>query len=121
MVGSLEIFVSERDDVVVVELKGSADISATTMLESRLAGILASGRNWIVMDLSDLEFTSSVGLGSLIRAHIRCRESGGCLGMANPQPAVMKVFKTTRLNELFELYDSVNEALEEIKVKGRQG
>jgi len=121
MVGGLEISVFERGDVVVVELKGSADISATTMLESRLAGILGSGRNWIVMDLSGLTFTSSVGLGSLIRTHIRCRDSGGGLAMVNPQPAVMKVFKTTRLNELFELYGSVNEALEGIKVKGSDG
>ncbi len=121
MAGGLEISVVERDNVAVVKLKGSADISETTMLESRLAGIFASGRNRIVMDLSGLEFTSSVGLGSLIRTHIRCRDSGGGMALVNPRAAVMRVFKTTRLNELFELYGSVNEALEEIKVKGSDG
>lgn len=121
MTGGLEISVVERDDVVVVELKGSADISETTVLESRLAGIFAMERNRIVIDLSGLTFTSSVGLGSLIRTHIRCRDSGGGLALVNPQPAVMRVFKTTRLNDLFELYGSVNEAFEAIKVKGIQG
>jgi anti-sigma B factor antagonist len=108
----LEILVSEREDTIVLSLSGSADMGEAELLNQHLEKEFSQGRYKMVIDLSDLEFTSSMGLGSLIRAHTKCRQEKGRLSLVNPQPAVMKVIQTTHLNELFNIYQTLDEAMQ---------
>jgi len=114
----LEIKVSEQKKATIVSLAGSADMREAEVLDTQLEKEFSLGRYNLVMDLSKLEFMSSMGLGSLIRAHIRCRAKKGRLSLVNPQPAVLKVIQTTRLNELFNIYGTLEEALEVSKEEG---
>ncbi len=107
----LAISTNERDEATIITLSGSAALGEASVLERHLQAVFSQGRYKLVIDLSGLDFTSSLGLGSLIRAHTRCREHAGFLFLVNPQPRVMKVFKTTHLDELFHIYAKVEEAI----------
>lgn len=107
----LAISRTEQENTTIFQLSGSADLTEAGILDTHLQEAFAQGRYRLVMDLSDLEFTSSLGLSSLIRAHTRCRNNEGQLLLVNPQPKVLRVFKTTRLTELFSIYPSVEEAI----------
>jgi anti-sigma B factor antagonist len=109
---NLAISTTEHENTTIFQLNGSANLVEVGLLDKHLQSVFADGKYRLVIDLSDLTFTSSLGLGSLIRAHTRCRENEGQLTLVNPQPKVLRIFKTTRLTHLFAIYPSVEEAME---------
>ena len=108
----LEIRTSESKRTTVIELSGSVDMREAKALNSHLEKIFSQEKYHLVMDLSGLKFTGSMGLGTFIQTHTKCREHEGRLALVNPQPAVMKVFRTTRLDKLFNIYSTVEDAIE---------
>ncbi|MBN1845116.1 MAG: STAS domain-containing protein [Sedimentisphaerales bacterium] len=108
----LAITTSQTPNATIMELAGSADIGEAGLLDRRLQDTFSQGHYRVIIDLSRLDFTSSLGLGSLIRAHNRCRQQNGRLILVNPQPKVMRVFLTTRLNDLFRIVDRLDDALQ---------
>lgn len=67
----------------------------------------------LVLDLAALEFLDSAGLGSLIALLKRLGERGGDVRIANLQKRVRVVFEITRAYKIFEIFDSVDEALKD--------
>jgi anti-sigma B factor antagonist len=55
---------------------------------------------------------SSSALGMLITLHKRIREKNGQLKLCNIQPAIYEVFVITRLNEIFDIHQSQQQALQ---------
>jgi len=80
-------------------------------LGAHLGRLLARRPPRLVVDLAELAFTSSLGLSALIEAHRKCQAQGGCLILAEPQAAILKVFQTTRLDTLFQICPTVQEAV----------
>jgi anti-sigma B factor antagonist len=65
----------------------------------------------IVLDLAAMEFVDSAGLGVLIALLKRVSERGGDIRIACLQKKARVVFEITRAYKLFEIFDSVEEAL----------
>lgn len=65
----------------------------------------------MVADLSGLNFIDSSGLGSLVATIKMLRKNQGDLRLCGLKPAVQSVFQLTRLFKVFEVYDSVGEAV----------
>ena len=109
----LDISLLEREGVTVMILSGSVDMSDIEEFEIPLRQTFSAGLSNLILDLGALNFMASIGLGVLIRAHRECRNKSGRLILVNPQPAIMKVFETTRLDTLFIIYGTVEEAMGE--------
>ena len=112
---NLDISITKDDQATIISLNGSADMQEANMLNEHLEKVFEEKCYTLVIDLSELKFTSSMGLGSLIMAHSACKENMGRLAIVNPQPAVMKIFITTRLDQLFNIFKSVEEAKEALR------
>jgi len=65
----------------------------------------------VVMDLGGVEFLDSAGLGALIALLKRVTERGGDLKIARLQKKARMVFEITRAYEVFDILDSVEEAV----------
>jgi anti-sigma B factor antagonist len=65
-----------------------------------------------VLDFSGVAHMSSSALGMLITLHKRIREKGGELRLCGIQPAIMEVFVITRLNEIFSICPTKEQALQ---------
>jgi anti-sigma B factor antagonist len=63
-----------------------------------------------VLDLSEVTFLDSTGLGVLITGLKRCRSAGGNLVLVTAQPNVLKVLEITGLNDVFKVHDTVEGA-----------
>lgn len=107
----LDIKIREQDEVVVMSLSGSADMSEISRLNRQLEGLFVEGRKQVVLELLGLEFASSMALGAMIRTYTRCRERGGRLVLVGPQDALRQVLRTTRLDELFQFAETVEEGI----------
>jgi anti-sigma B factor antagonist len=64
-----------------------------------------------VIDLKQVEFMDSAGLGTLIAVLKRITEHGGDMKVACLQKKPRMVFEITRAYKVFEIYDTVDEAL----------
>jgi len=111
----MEYKVRTEGSITVLELNGDLDVSSAPTLQAALQEIIDQGGQRVIVDLSDVPFMDSSGLGVLVAAHRRMTAIGGQLALANPAPTLQKVFELTRTNRLFKVYDSVEDAMEALK------
>ncbi|MFH1686002.1 MAG: STAS domain-containing protein [bacterium] len=99
-------------NVAVFELSGKImGGEATTMFHGRIRENVNNHIKSVVIDLKDVVWINSVGLGMLISALTTIRTAGGRLVLANIT-AVESLLSLTRLITVFEIYDSQKAAVE---------
>jgi anti-sigma B factor antagonist len=94
----------------VVEAKGEIDLYTAPKLKEELGSLVEQDRVRIVIDLADVEFLDSTGLGVLIGSLKRCRERDGDFALAAPRETVQKVLHITGLDKVFPIHATVDEA-----------
>ena len=77
-----------------------------------LERLISEGYKHLVMDFSELEWTNSAGIGSLISCYHTLRRHEGELKFASPTPKVKYYLSITKLDQVFHVYSSVDEAVE---------
>jgi len=96
---------------VVIHLRGEADGANAEHLSEHLYPVLDRDPIRVVLNLADLEFINSLGLGALIEFRNELASRGGQLRLAGATASVLEVLRKTRLNELFPLFDDTESAL----------
>ena len=66
----------------------------------------------VLLDFSNVEYLSSAALGKLIVMDKKVKAAQGQLKMCSVRPDILEVFKITRLDKLFSIFDSREQALE---------
>jgi len=107
----LSIDTQQRGQAVLVSLRGSVSISQADVLRAKMEELASRATRTIVIDLGDMDFICSAGLGAIISGHLKSRHHNGRICLANPQPAVRQLLETTRLTKLFGVYETVEEAM----------
>ena len=107
----LHLDVARRGDAVVVKVDGSVAMAEAEQLRAVLEDLAAQRVPLIVLDVSEMDFIGSVGLGAIISGHLKCRHHRGQIKLVNPTEPVRELLETTRLNKLFGIYASVEQAL----------
>ena len=107
----LRLDVSRRGDATVIKVSGSVSMSEAELLRESLEKLAAERVALIVLDLSEMNFICSLGLGAIISGHLKCRHHHGRIKLVSPTAPVRELLETTRLNKLFGVYESVDEAL----------
>jgi anti-anti-sigma factor len=101
-------------DTLVVAPAGRIDQSNAEEFKTALATHLetcASGKDRLVLDLSQLEYISSAGLRVLMLAGKQAKAQGGTLVLSGPQPLVAEIFQISRFTMVFTITPSLQEAL----------
>lgn len=99
------------EGITIVTLQGETlDASNAKALRAQLAPVLAPGAK-LVFDLTDVRFVDSSGLGVLLSCLRRVHSSGGDLKLCGMAKAVRALFELVRMNRIFEIYNSRDEAL----------
>ena len=99
------------DEVVVLDARGRITLGAETEnLRQRISAIIGAGRKCIVLDLGNVDYIDSAGLGILAASSASARRAGGQLKLVNLTKRVRDLLQITRLSTLFEVYDSVEKA-----------
>ncbi|MBK8482661.1 MAG: STAS domain-containing protein [Proteobacteria bacterium] len=110
-----------HDVLVVTLLDGRIDSGNLTGFRDALDPFLAGGITKVAIELSQVEFIDSSGLGALIALFKRLPEQG-TLAICNAQDRVLKLLKLTRLNKVFTLCDTLEHCLAELgPVSGATG
>jgi len=97
-------------DHTVVEIGGEIDVYTAPRLRERLIEVVGAGERRVVVDLGRVEFLASTGLGVLVGAHRRLRAREGSLTLVCPHERLLKIFRITGLDSVFDIYDTVESA-----------
>lgn len=97
--------------VVLLRLAGTVDARTFEQLEMAVQDILARGGNKLIVDLSQVHYLSSAGIGIFMHAMSEARSSGGELVLLALTPAVAEIFESLHLSPLFRIAKNRAEAL----------
>ncbi len=106
----MNIHVSERDHVTLVEASGRIDSMNAHELGEALIREIEGGHVHLVLDLASVDYMSSAGLREIVSALKKVRSSGD-LRLAQPSPRVQEVLEMAGLDTIFQIYPSQIEAV----------
>ena len=86
------------------------------MLAASRSG-LESGQDSFVVDLSSIDYMNSVGLNFLLQLEKQAKKRGGGIAVANASKKVVHLLEITKLKQIFNLNDSIEEAIQSLAVK----
>ena len=114
---SMEIRVRTVGEVAVLEVTGRMVLTegeTDSLLRDRVADLIAQGHRHIVVTLSQVTQVDTSGLKQLLAAHLAVTRLGGQLRLANPTKRIRGLLGITRLNTLFEMFDSEQAAIDSL-------
>jgi anti-sigma B factor antagonist len=102
----------ERDGIVILEPKGKIlGGPDATVLKERLQSLIDGGKTRVVIDLADVDYMNSTGLGILISTLTTLRKANGELKLANVTEKIQSLLTITKLVTVFDDYETVDEAV----------
>ena len=105
--------VNERCSSVV--LAGRLDARNAQTLKETLNQIIEGGVTQLVVDLAQVPFIDSAGLAALVSALKSSRRAGGNVMLSGIQPQARTVFSLTMLDRVFNIYTSIEAALDDLE------
>lgn len=101
---TLNIGMEENSNRMLVTVAGEIDAEQRKTLKSGLEeGIQTYKPEAVVIDCRDLDYIDSTGLGVLVSSLKSVKDYGGTVSIINLKPFLLKVFRITGLDEIFEL------------------
>jgi anti-sigma B factor antagonist len=112
----MDMKIEEKYNSVVVHLRGKLfGGSFGVELSNALHKLLDEGKKNIVLDLDGVTVLNSSGFGILVASYTTVKNGGGDLKLAKISTKIKGVLSITKLNQIFEQYSTVEEALESFK------
>ena len=106
----------ESKGVTIIELTGNVMGGPdATSLNEQLHRLIDDKKNRVVVDLDEVKFINSSGLGMLIGGLTTLRNNGGELKLARASKKIEELLKMTKLSTVFDVHKSVNEAVAAFK------
>jgi len=99
-------------DVVILDLAGRLWI-LDLPLRDLMNTLLSENKRHFVLNLAAVDYIDSSGLGQLISIWTSIRNKKGHMTVLNPTRRVQRLFEITRLNSVFEILDSENDAVQQ--------
>ncbi len=109
---ALEIVEKEVNGVTVLQLIGRITLGEeSNQLRTKLKEILSQGKTQLVLDLAEITYIDSAGLGTLVAGYTSAQNQGANLKLANLTKRFNEQLHITKLVTVFDVYNSVDEAV----------
>ena len=106
--------ISERNagKVTVLDLSGRITLGeGDALLKDKLHSLLHQGRKDVLLNLGNVQYVDSAGLGAIVSAYTTMTRDGGSLKLVNVTKKLQDLLSITKLLTVFETFDSEDEAL----------
>ena len=99
-------------DVMVLDVKGKITLGeGDEMLKDKVNSLVNQGQRKIVLNLADVPYLDSAGLGEVVRAYTTVSRQGGSLKLLNLTKRISDLLAITKLLTVFETFDTEKEAV----------
>jgi len=107
----LTLTTREADGKTIVAVGGEIDVYTAPKLRDKITELVAGGAYDLVVDMQEVEFLDSTGLGVLVGGLKKVRAHNGSLQLVCNQDRLLKIFRITGLAKVFVIHESADEAL----------
>lgn len=110
----MQLVHEKKGSVVVVKpLEKRMDATIAADFKTQMGVLINEGQAIFVLDLSEVDFVDSSGLGAIV-ASLKMLGGKGDLVIASAGEKVMKLFKLTRMDRVFQVFPTSDEALAQL-------
>jgi anti-anti-sigma factor len=106
--------IGDNGEVLVVDVTGSLDAHTVPGFENEMNSLIEQGNFNVLINASKIDYISSAGLGVFMSILDTVEEKGGSLNVLKAPEQFTKVFAMMGFDDLFESYETEDEALEQI-------
>ncbi len=115
----MEFYYHDVDkDVLILSADGGLIAATADQFAGELDQLVQLGCRKLIVDCTRLTYISSYGLGVLVRLHKKLASRGGDVKLAAIAGAIPKLLSMVRLDRVFEIYPTVDEAREAFRKVG---
>jgi anti-sigma B factor antagonist len=110
--------ISERDSgsVTILDLSGKVTLGeGDNLLKDKLNSLLHQGKKKVLLNLAQVNYVDSAGLGAIVSAYTTVTRDGGSLKLANVTKRLQDLLSITKLLTVFETFDSEDEGVRSFK------
>jgi anti-anti-sigma factor len=108
---NFEMARAEAGGVPVLRLKGRLTLGeGSKALRAKLAEIAAEGHKYILLDLADITYVDSSGLGALVAGYNSLKSKGGTVGLFQVPKRVQDLLEMSGLTAVFRIFHTEKEA-----------
>jgi anti-sigma B factor antagonist len=114
--------ISERavGDVVVLDVKGRITLGdGDEVLKDKVNAVVGKGQKKILLNLADVPYVDSAGLGEIVRTYTTVSRQGGSLKLLNLTKRISDLLAITKLLTVFETFDSEPEAIKSFSASAK--
>jgi anti-sigma B factor antagonist len=104
------------DDVTILDLKGKITLGeGDEALKDKINSLALQNRKRILLNLGEVPYIDSAGLGEIVRTYTTISRQGGQLKLVNLTKRITDLLSITKLLTVFETFDSESDALQSFK------
>ena len=109
---SLDIQQREREGIVILDLKGRVVVGESIAgLRERIRELSDSGSINVILNLKEVDYIDSTGLGGLVICYTTLKKAGGALKVLNLSKRTVELLILTKLSTVFEMFDDEQDAV----------
>lgn len=112
---TLQYSSSTKGGVTIIKIGGNLDIQSAPKLNTKLGEAIDGGVKNIILNLADVDYIASAGLGAIVSNNGRLRKQGGEILISGMSDKIQKIFKLLGFLHLFKTYKNDEEAINSYK------
>lgn len=111
----LEVSISRTGNIPIVALSGDIDTYTCAKLREAIVDLINEGDLRVVINMSNVNYIDSSGLGTLVGGLRRVNEKNGELAISSATPQLLKVFNITGLSRVFDIFENEGDAVRSLE------
>jgi anti-sigma B factor antagonist len=107
----LEIESREKEGLKILDLSGKLTVGGASDLREKVNAEIAAGNFQQILNLKDVEYIDSTGLGTMVICYMSVQRAGGALKLANLNRRNLELVLLTKLSTVFQIFNDEQEAV----------
>lgn len=108
---ALDIQRREKEGITILDLKGRLVVGDASLLREKVNEEATSGKTNVVLNLADVDYIDSTGLGTMVICYTSLQKAGGALKLYNLNRRNIELLLLTKLSTIIELFGGEQEAI----------
>jgi len=108
---ALDIQTREKEGIAILDLKGRLVVGDASLLREKVNEVAAGGKTNVILNLADVDYIDSTGLGTMVICFTSLQKAGGALKLYNLNRRNIELLLLTKLSTIIELFGAEQEAI----------
>ena len=118
----MKLTTHQKSEVTIIDISGKLTLGeGTSSLRTKIRELVEGGSRRIVLNMADVSYMDSSGLGEMIASHTTVTTAGGEMKLLNLAKRVHDLLKLTKLYTVFEAFEDEDSAVNSFSVAKTSG